>query len=213
MFQLMNQEEWPRKDHFNYYTQKLRCGYSVTVRMDVTNLYQQVKQKGLRFYPAFIYCAAKAVNEKLEFRMGMDAQGRPGYWDVIHPNFTIFHKEDYTFSDVWSYYNPDFKKCYENIVNDMEQYKDCKGAKVKDHQPPNFFCISCVPWMDFIGYSTWVPEGQPNLFPIITFGKYAEENQRMKLSAALTISHAAADGYHTSMLFERLQEILDTISL
>ena len=65
--------------------------------------------------------------------------------------------------------------------------------------------------MDFTGYSTWVPTGRPNLFPIITFGKYVEEEGRRKLSAALTISHASADGYHASMFFERLQEVLDEI--
>lgn len=32
---------------------------------------------------------------------------------------------------------------------------------------------------------------------------------RRRLSAALTISHASADGYHASMFFERLQEVLD----
>ena len=36
-----------------------------------------------------------------------------------------------------------------------------------------------------------------------------EEERRRKLSAALTISHASADGYHASMFFERLQEVLD----
>ena len=64
MFHLINQEEWPRKDHFQYYTNFLKCGYTVTVRIDVTNLYQQVKQYQLKFYPAFIYCAAKVVNEE-----------------------------------------------------------------------------------------------------------------------------------------------------
>lgn len=36
-----------------------------------------------------------------------------------------------------------------------------------------------------------------------------EEDGRRKLSAALTISHASADGYHASMFFERLQEVLN----
>ena len=211
MFQLIDENKWPRKEHYKYYTDTLTCGYTVTVRLDVTNLYQQVKRNHLKFYPAFIYCAGKAINEMEEFRMGTDSKGNPGYWDVVHPNFTIFHKDDHTFSDVWSYFHEDFRKCYENIVNDMETYKDCKGPKVKENQPPNFFCISCVPWMDFTGYSTWVPGGRPNLFPIITFEKYIEEKGRKKLSASLTISHAAADGYHSSMLFKRLQEILDEL--
>ena len=36
-----------------------------------------------------------------------------------------------------------------------------------------------------------------------------KKSARRKLSAALTISHASADGYHASMFFERLQEVLD----
>ena len=209
MFHLLDSDKWERQKHFEYYMQMIPCGYTVTVRLDVENLYQQVKKCGLKFYPAFIYCTGKVVNEKREFKMGVDQEGRPGYFDVMHPNFTIFHKDDHTFSDIWSYYDDDFQTCYQNIINDMETYKDVKGPKGKEGQPPNFFCISCVPWMDFTGYSTWVPTGRPNLFPIITFGKYVEEEGRRKLSAALTISHASADGYHASMFFERLQEVLD----
>ena len=185
MFQPINQEIWERREHYAYYTKTLPCGYSVTVRLDVTNLYEEVKRHGLKFYPAFIYCASKAVNEMKEFRMGKDAEGNPGIWDVVHPNYTIFHEDDHTFSDIWSYYDEDFSICYENITADMERYKDCKG--------------------------TWVPGGEPNLFPIITFGKYTESEGRKKLSAALTIGHAAADGYHVSQLFKRLQEILSDI--
>lgn len=139
MFYLLDPEKWERQKHFEYYMQMIPCGYTVTVRLDVENLYQQVKKCGLKFYPAFIYCTGKVVNEKREFKMGVDQEGRPGYFDVMHPNFTIFHKDDHTFSDIWSYYNDDFQTCYQNIINDMETYKDVKGPKGKEGQPPNFF--------------------------------------------------------------------------
>ena len=105
MFYLLDPEKWERQKHFEYYMQMIPCGYTVTVRLDVENLYQQVKKCGLKFYPAFIYCTGKVVNEKREFKMGVDQEGRPGYFDVMHPNFTIFHKDDHTFSDIWSYYD------------------------------------------------------------------------------------------------------------
>ena len=110
MFYLLDPEKWERQKHFEYYMQMIPCGYTVTVRLDVENLYQQVKKCGLKFYPAFIYCTGKVVNEKREFKMGVDQEGRPGYFDVMHPNFTIFHKDDHTFSDIWSYYDDDFQK-------------------------------------------------------------------------------------------------------
>ena len=72
MFYLLDPEKWERQKHFEYYMQMIPCGYTVTVRLDVENLYQQVKKCGLKFYPAFIYCTGKVVNEKREFKMGVD---------------------------------------------------------------------------------------------------------------------------------------------
>ena len=75
MFYLLDPEKWERQKHFEYYMQMIPCGYTVTVRLDVENLYQQVKKCGLKFYPAFIYCTGKVVNEKREFKMGVNQEG------------------------------------------------------------------------------------------------------------------------------------------
>ena len=44
MFYLLDPEKWERQKHFEYYMQMIPCGYTVTVRLDVENLYQQVKK-------------------------------------------------------------------------------------------------------------------------------------------------------------------------
>ena len=75
MFHLLDSDKWERQKHFEYYMQMIPCGYTVTVRLDVENLYQQVKKCGLKFYPSFIYCAGKVINEKKEFKMGVDQEG------------------------------------------------------------------------------------------------------------------------------------------
>ena len=49
MFYLLDPEKWERQKHFEYYMQMIPCGYTVTVRLDVENLYQQVKKCGLKF--------------------------------------------------------------------------------------------------------------------------------------------------------------------
>lgn len=48
MFYLLDPEKWERQKHFEYYMQMIPCGYTVTVRLDVENLYQQVKKCGLK---------------------------------------------------------------------------------------------------------------------------------------------------------------------
>ena len=181
-------ETWPRREHYRYYREFLKCGYSITARLDVTE--------------------AVRVNSMDEMKMMTAPDGTPGIWDEVHLNFTVFHKDDGTFSDLWTAYDPDFQTFYREWERVTETYGDCHGIKGRPGQPPNFFCISCVPWLDYTGYSTHTM-GEPALFPIITFGKYTEEVGRLTLPATVTIAHAASDGYHTSQLFRRLQEQLD----
>lgn len=213
MFNYIDMDKWERREHFEYYRTKIVCGYSLTVELDVTEFKKQVDINGLRFYPVFVYCVSKIVNSMKEFRMAADENGLPGYFDVSNPSMTIFHDDDHTFSDMWTEYYPDFKTFYANTIHNMEKYKNNKGIKARNGQPPNFFCVSCVPWLNYSSYTTSTPGGMPNLFPIITFGKFTCDNDTYKMPITLNISHASADGYHASMFFNNLQKLIDTIEL
>lgn len=212
-FTRIDMETWERKSHFEYYRNILKCGYSVTAALDMTRFREMVRANGLRLFPAFVYCASSMIEEKKEFRMDVDEEGRPGYYECRHPNYTIFHEDDHTFSDIWTEYTRDFGTFYRNMISDMETYRNVKGVKAKPDQPRNFYCISFVPWLSFTGYSAYTESGEPKLFPIITCGKFAEENGKVTMPFCMNISHAAADGYHTSMFINDLQKMLDTIEL
>lgn len=88
-FTRIDRTTWERNSHYDYYTNLLKCGYSVTVSLDITKLHRQVKEKGLKFYPVFVYCVSKQIAVTKEFRMGRDKEGNPGYYDILHPNYTI----------------------------------------------------------------------------------------------------------------------------
>lgn len=201
---------WERRDHFDYYCHQLKCGYSLTVRMDVTNVYHFSKIQKKKFYGCFLYAASKTVNELDFLRMMIPEDGGVGVWDVSHPNFTVFHEDDHTFSDLWTSYDPDFEKFYHGFEEILTIYGDNRGIKGRPDQPANFFCISCVPWLDYSSYSTY-SVGEPALFPIITFGKYTEQDGTYHLPVTLTISHASADGFHSSLFFQKLQEELNQL--
>lgn len=216
MFTPIDLEHWPRRDHFHYYRNRLPCGYSVTVRLDVTAFRDMVRKQGLQFYPCFIWCVSHTILNHPAYRMGVDKDGNPGYHDVLHPNYTVFHQDDHTFSDLWSEHSEDFAEFYRTFQSDGDTYGKNKGIKARDGQPPNFYCISCVPWLDFTGYAAVVPGGQPNLFPVITYGAATEERPfsgRVTLPFAVNISHAAADGWHTAAFVKDLQHLLNTVVL
>lgn len=205
---------WSRREHFNYYRNTIKCGYSLTAHVDVTQAVAYSRKKGKRFYACFIYAAAKAVNDLDSMKMMITPDGETGIWDISHPNFTVFHKDDKTFSDLWTEYKTDFDDFYEEFESVITTYGDTHGIKGRPEQPANFFCISCVPWLDFTSHSTYSYSAEEMaLFPIITFGKYAENNGHFTLPVTVSISHAAADGYHTSLFFQKLQDNLDAYRL
>lgn len=207
-YQKIDMETWPRREHYRYYRGMLKCGYSLTARIDVTEAVAFAKSHGRRFYGCFLYAAARAVNGMDEMKLMTTPDGGPGIWDTVHLNFTVFHGDDKTFSDLWTEYYPEFEIFYQEFQRVLDTYGDVHGIKGRPGQPANFFCASCVPWLDYTGFTTH-SVGEPALFPIITFGRYTEEKGRYTLPVTVTISHAAADGYHTSLLFQRLQEQLD----
>ena len=204
-------EHWPRREHYDYYTTKLKVEYNLTARVQVDHVLDFCHQHGYRFYPVLICIVTKVLNQLESFKMFRNQDGELCVWDYILPNYTFFHKDDNTFSDCWSEYSSDSDTFYHTIVNDMERFKDCKGIKARDGQPPNFYCISCAPWVDFTAYSTRAVNGIPQFFPIITMGRYTTENGKTTMPVNLMISHAVCDGYHSGLFFNTLQEELDNL--
>ena len=173
----------------------------------VTALRERGKALGLRFYPLLLYIATRAINANREFRMGFNEHGAPGYWDFINPSYTIFHDDDKTFSDVWSEYDESFPVFYQNVLHDMETYKDIKGVRAKPGRPANCCPMSALPWLSFTGLALVQATEPPFLPPIITFGKYFAQGPDTLLPIAVSVHHAAADGYHTSKLINDMQAL------
>lgn len=212
-FHLIDMDRWERREHYRYYRDLIKTRYNLTANIDITDLLSQVKQKGLRFYPVFVYVVIHTVNDIPEFRMALDKEGRLGYWDICHPSYTIFHNDDHTFSDIWTEYTEDFSSFYKQAVNDMERFKNIKGIKARPDTPPNFCPISCVPWLSFTGYGSDTYAESNMLYPVILFGKYYEEKGQVLLPLGAAVNHSVADGYHTCLFFQKVQALASSLIL
>lgn len=208
-FHFIDMDTWERREHFKYYLNLVKTSYTLTVNIDITTLLEETHKRKLRFYPTFLYITSTAVNRQKEMRMAYDHQKRLGYWDECHPSYTIFHKDDHTFSDIWTPYHKDFATFYKHCVQDMETWKDIKGVKTKPGRPDNFTPISCLPWLSYTSHSNDTPLTSPMFFPVILFGKYFKQNGRMLLPFSAYVPHAVADGYHTSLFINTVQSIVD----
>lgn len=208
-FHLIDLETWPRREHFQHYLERVPCGYSMTVDLDLTRLLPRLKERGLRLYPTLIWALSQVVNRHPEFRMDRDAQGRPGYYEEVWPTYTVFHPEDETFSALWSQYDPDFLTFYRRCVQDMETYGENRGMQGRPEPPEHLFNISCLPWQNFSSFHLELDAKAGYLLPIFTIGRYRRQGEQVLLPLAVQVHHAACDGFHTCRLIEELQQCLD----
>ena len=48
-FNVIDLNTWDRKERFNHFFNNAKCTYSITVNIDITNLYNYTKTNKLRF--------------------------------------------------------------------------------------------------------------------------------------------------------------------
>ncbi|MFF5995068.1 type A chloramphenicol O-acetyltransferase [Lysinibacillus sp. KU-BSD001] len=209
-FNVIDIDHWDRKAYFEHFLNNTRCTFSVTANIDITQLLEKLRKKDIKLYPTFIYMVTRIVNAHKEFRTCFDEEGRLGYWDEMTPNFTIFHKDDKTFSNIWSEYSVDFTSFYKNYQEDMKLYSNVKNMNPKKHEPKNTFPISCIPWISFTGFNLNIFNDGTYLLPIITSGKFFEQGDKILFPISLQVHHAVCDGYHASEFLNELQQLVDS---
>lgn len=205
-FHTIDRENWGRKIYFEHYLHQ-KCNYSISANIDITFLLEQLRNKGLKLYPAFIYMVSKTVNNYKEFRTCFNEEGVLGYWDQMVPSYTIFHKDNKTFSSIWTDFNDEFSTFYKNYQIDLDCYGDLKGLDIKENIPENTFYISSIPWVSFTGFNLNIHHDNDYLLPIVTGGKYFHQEDKVLLPVSLQMHHAVCDGYHAGLFFDEMQHL------
>lgn len=207
-FNKIDLEEYERKEHFLHYLNNVPCTYSMTTNIDITELIKYIHKKSFKLYPILIYTITNLANKHIEFRMSLDSEGNLGYFSKVDPTYTIFHKENNTFSSIWTKYYDDFQKFYNEYEKDIKEYGTKKGFITKASNEENLINISAIPWNSFSSFNLNLPKSNKYLLPIFTIGKYFKQDERMILPLAVQVHHAVCDGFHASRFINELQEML-----
>ncbi|SDX34447.1 chloramphenicol O-acetyltransferase type A [Marininema mesophilum] len=209
-FNRIDIDRWGRKPYFEHYMKESKCTYSITVNLNITTLLNMIRNKNVKLYPVFIYMVSRVINLYTEFRTSFNDKRQLGYWDEMSPSYTIFHKEDHTFSVTWTDYSNDFSLFYKRYLRDLEQFGNKKGLWSRGELPANTFSISFLPWVSFTGFNLNLYNDAEYLLPIITGGKYFSVGEEVFLPVSLQVHHAVCDGYHVSIFVNDLQKLVDS---
>lgn len=143
--------------------------------------------------------------------MGISEVGKIGYWETVHPSYTIFNKETETFSGIWTKYQTDFSKFYTACREDIETYQQSKTLFPKKEGPSNLFDVSSIPWVEFSSFNLNIQSGNPHLPPIFTLGKFKRKEEQIMLPVAIQVHHAVCDGYHVGKFVQKLQDFANNV--
>lgn len=214
MFNIIDLNNYERREHYQHYMLNVPCTYSITAQLNITNFKKTFKERNLKFYASVIYLISKSVNKYKEFKMSLNENKELGYYDIVYPSYTIFHNDTKTFSSIYTEYNDNFYSFYQNYISDIEKYASSKSFLPKPCPIKNIFNISVIPLSSFTSFNLNLQNGFDYLAPIFTIGKYySDDKNNIIMPLALQIHHSVCDGYHIGILFEDLQEELDNFLL
>lgn len=209
-FQPIDMKTWVMAQTFYYYTQMAPTGYTINVNMDVTILREELKAKGYKFFPAYIYLVSKAITKQQELRIGLKDETL-GVWDYLSPVYPQFHQDDKTTSLLWTEYNDNFTEFYNQYITDTNQHGESHGILSSKGIPmPNSYIISCIPWFTFNSFSVHNHGIKDYYFPSFEAGKFVESNHKILMPLSITVHHATTEGYHLKEFFEELQRTMNT---
>lgn len=194
---------------FYYYTQMAPTSYTVNVDIDVTILRKKLKELGIKFFPAYLYLATRAIAKQPELRAAVK-QGVLGHWDYLTPCYPQFHEHDKTTSLLWTPYSPDFSEFYNSYLTDTARHGDSHGILSSKGLPPaNSYIISCIPWFTFSSFSLHNHGIKDYYVPSLESGGFSEQGDKIIMPLSVTVHHATTDGYHLKLFFEELQNTMN----
>jgi len=69
--------------------------------------------------------------------------------------------------------------------------------------------ITSIPWVSFKSISHPINIKPVDSVPRLSWGKYYEQNETLKLPFSVQVHHGLMDGKHVGLYFKKLQEYLD----
>jgi chloramphenicol O-acetyltransferase type A len=203
---ILDIEGWERKNHYNYFKTLDYPHFNLCANVDITDFMKFVKEKGYSFFIAFLYAAVKTANDIKEFRLRIRGDNVVEH-DMASPSFTMMTSKN-VFSFCTVEYMDSFKDFLLNTASDMDKVKNLVNIEDEPGRDDLLY-ITSIPWVSFTNITHPIHMNPVDSIPRISWGKYFEENGRLKLPLSVQVHHALVDGMHVGEYYNRLQELLD----
>lgn len=209
-YKVVDIEKYYRRGVFRHFTEDCKCSVSMTARVDVTALVEYSKRRGTKFYINFLYILSRVLNSRDDYKMGyLWETNELICYDVINPTQYVFHEDTETCTPVYTSYSEDYNIFYKNALDDVERAKNDREYNLDIVNHPNWFDASYISWLSYDSMNIELPDGYLFFPPIVNWGRYRRENDRLVMPVSVRLNHAIADGFLAANVFRLLQKEID----
>lgn len=206
-------ETWGRKPQYENFINYTNPMFSITTRLDVTDLVTYCKDTKKSFFTCFLYIMAKAVNSVEEMRTRI-VDGKPVLFDEVSPSYIVMCQDEAIVTCLTKY-SDDFKDFYDRSRQDILQKKSLKAqGPFESHDSVDCLYVSCLPWMDIrsvINPYDFNNASQSSI-PRITWGKYIKNDfGKYEMGFDIAAHHALIDGYQVTKVVSFMTKMLTNV--
>ncbi|MEJ2211519.1 MAG: CatA-like O-acetyltransferase [Anaerolineae bacterium] len=206
---VIDQQTWPRREHFRLYSGFEFPHVSICVQLDITRLWINRARAGAAPTISLIYIITKAANRVPELRQRIRGKQVVEH-EVIHPSVTVLGDDD-VFGIVTLSYDAHFDAFAATAADCMAKARECismsefphdqEGKHVRD----DLLSITILPWLSFTGFAI---ARKPSLdcIPLVAFGKVQAVADGYRLPFFVNFHHALADGLHVARYIKYIEE-------
>ncbi|WP_196888410.1 CatA-like O-acetyltransferase [Aureivirga sp. CE67] len=204
---IINQDNWKRKEYFDFFKGTTNPRIGVTVEMDITNGYQFCKDHKKSLHHFYHYNAHKAMHsvEELTYRIKGEDVVVYDELDIV----TVLLHENKTFKLARCEFSEEFETFSNNANKQFDKALKQKTMGMEVLTPNHDYVLySTVPKLKFIGlrFSLFDPQVT---FPKVAFGKFYKDGNKVLMPFHIEVHHGLADGYHVGVYLENYQKMLD----
>ncbi len=211
-FKIIQKEKWKRKEHFDFFSKDSGSSlYDITTFLDVTAFVKYVKQNKLSFYYSLIWVATEVMNNIVDFRYKIRGNDIV-LFDRLIPAFTDLKSGSELFHIIAVDFCGDMAKFTEEAKRISEESKDYFPESMEDYEEDELIQFSCLPWFSFTSLNLEKSNDRDDSVPKITWGKYEQFGESMRLPFSIQVNHRLIDGVHLGNFINLLQNYIDNFA-
>lgn len=199
---------WPRREIYELFSGCDWPFYALSFPLDVTNLRTYTKKEGLSFYYTLSWLLTKAMEQQEAFLLRIRG-GRLYVMDALLPSCTDMApgQEVFRFLTLPAGESPaDFCRRVKALSSSQRSMFD-ETLEARD----DVIYFSCLPWLPVTSMTNERHTDPDDCIPRVGWGKYQEENGRLKLPICLEVNHRTVDGLHIGRLYEAVQRAINNL--